>query len=142
MKVRWQNACHALQNLAEVTTENFTCKIKLTRRSNEDNFSHNKLVSKNSVVITSILFFINPLLKEKFAKAETNVKFGDNVHKLVELIPNIGQQQHEDLVYSRFVTFTKNLSDTIKKDSFVTSTTKQKGHITDLKIVKERPRFQ
>ena len=75
-------------------------------------------------------------MEEAFAKAETNVKFSGNVHEFVELIPSVGQQQYEDLVYSGFVTCTKNLSDAIKKDSFITAAIKQGGHTTDLSIIK------
>lgn len=59
-------------------------------------------------------------------KVETNVKFSDNVHKFLELITSVDQQQLEDLVYSCFVICTK------KKESCY----KKMGHTTDLIIIK------
>ena len=69
-------------------------------------------------------------------KAGTNVKYSEDVHEFAELIPDVGQQQYEDFVYSRLVTCTKKVSNTIKKNSFVTASTKQKGHRTDPNVVK------
>ena len=68
-------------------------------------------------------------------KAGTNIHFSDNVLYLAQLTPGIGLQQYDDFVYSYLVTCTKYLSDTIKKNSFVTRATKQKG-TTDPNIVK------
>ena len=102
----------------------------------EDNPSHNKLFSKDSATITSRLLSINPFLEETFVKAGTNVKFSEDVHEFAELIPDVGQQQYEDFVYSRLVTCAKKVSNTIRKNSFVTPSTKQKGHGTDPKVVK------
>ena len=45
-------------------------------------------------------------------------------------------QQYEDFVYSCLVIRTKNVSDIINKNSFVTSAIKQNGRTTDLNIAK------
>lgn len=81
----------------------------------EDNASHNKVFSKDKVVITSRFLSIHLFWWETFVKAETNVKFRGNAHKFVELIPAVGQQQYGDIVSSSLVTCTQKFSDTIKK---------------------------
>ena len=62
---------------------------------------------------------------EMFVRAGTTVKFSGNIHKFSELVLGFSQKQYEDFVYSRLVTCTKNISDAINKNSFVTPDTKQ-----------------
>ena len=100
-----------------------------------DNPSHNKLFSKDSAVIIFRLLSINPFFEETSVEAETNIKFSNNIHKFPELILGDGQQQGEDFIYSRLVKCSKHFSDTLKKNSFVTSATKKKARTTNLNIV-------
>ena len=101
-----------------------------------DNPSHNKLFSKDSAVVIFRLLSINPFFEETFVEAETNIKFSNNIHKFPELILGVGRQQGEDFIYSRLVICSKHFSDTLKKNSFVTSATKKKARTTNLNIVK------
>ena len=78
----------------------------------EDNASHDKVFSKDKVVITSRFLSIHLFWWETFVKAETNVKFRGNAHKFVELIPGVGQQQYGDIVSSSLATCTQKFSDT------------------------------
>lgn len=78
----------------------------------EDSASHDKVFSKDKVVITSRFLSIHLFWWETFVKAETNVKFRGNAHKFVELIPGVGQQQYGDIVSSNLATCTQKFSDT------------------------------
>lgn len=92
----------------------------------EDNPSHNRLFSKESATITSRLKAIHLFLEKKFVVFGTNAEFSEKVHQFAKQIPDVGQTQHEEFVKTRLITCQKWVSDTIKKNNFITPSTKQK----------------
>lgn len=102
-------------DLAEIAAESFTCQGK----NHKDNSAHNKVF---------LDYLQSTRFEQAFMKTKKCIKFFDNLQKFVEFIPDVVQQYYECFVCSPLFTCTKTFLDTIKKNSFVTPTTKEKRH--------------
>ena len=56
----------------------------------KDRLLQNKVVSNYIGAISSRLFSINPVLKNRWVKSGTNIRFIENGHKFPKLIPGVG----------------------------------------------------
>ena len=68
-------------NLVEVTRKFYKQRKLHVKPHHKDNPSHSKRFSKDSMVITSRLFSMNPFFEEAFVKSVTNVNIWSHLMK-------------------------------------------------------------
>ena len=82
---------------------------------------------KECTVVTSRFKAVNPFLKRGFSKLGSDVLFDEGVYRFVDIIPEVGQAQYEEFVQSRLIKGKQNVSDPLKKNSFITPSTRLKS---------------